>query len=130
MTDFDYSDLTKLAADLGTVPAKSGPNIRKAFEVTSVNVKKAWQEPLKGSASLAGLPSALGYDIETDGTSIKSEIGFDKNRSQGPLGNISEFGSPTIAPRGFGLTALEANQADFQKGLEIAISDALKEAGL
>lgn len=134
MADFDFSELTQLAADLGEVGENVGPNIRKAITGTSLGVKKAWQEPLRGSKTLGGLVPALSFDITTAqvfGVSvIKSEIGFDKDKAQGPLGNISEFGSPTIAGRGYGIAALEANQEDFQRGLEKATEDAEKEAGL
>jgi hypothetical protein len=132
--DFDFSQLTQLGADLGDVGDKVGPNVRKAIIGTSMGVKKAWQEPLKGSSQLFGLPSAISFDIRTAqmfGVSvIESEIGFDKGKTQGALGNISEFGSPTIAGRGYGIAALEANQADFQHGLEEATKDAEREAGL
>jgi len=134
MADFDFSELTQLAADLGKVGDKVGPNINSAIKGTSLGVKKAWQEPLRGSKTLGGLVPALSFDITTGqffGVSvIKSEIGFDKDKAQGPLGNISEYGSPTIAGRGYGIAALEANQEDFVRGLEIATRDAEKEAGL
>jgi hypothetical protein len=128
--DYDFSDVSKLAADLGRVPDNAGPFLRQAITGTSMGVKKAWQQPLKGSATLPGLVSALSFDIKSDGKSIESEIGFDLGRGQGPLGGISEFGSPTIAGRGYGLKALEDNQADFVKGIEAALDDALKKGGL
>jgi hypothetical protein len=134
MADFDFSALDQLAADLGEVAEHVGPNVRQAITGTSMGVKKAWQEPLKGSPTLPGLAWAVTFDITTFqgfGTSvIKSEIGFDKDRAQGALGNVSEFGTPTITGRGFGLKALEENQADFERGLDNALKDAEKEAGL
>jgi hypothetical protein len=126
---FDYSELNKLAADIGEVPDNSGPFLRSAIQFTATSVKKAWQEPLKGSSTLPGLPRAISYDIESNGKVLEAEIGFDKG-GQGSLGGVSEFGTPTVAGRGFGLKALEANQADFEKGIEIAISDAMRKVGL
>ena len=132
--DFDFSELDRLAADLGEVPAKSGPLIRKALEVTSRYVRDSWRDKLKGSISFKHLPGAVTYDIATFqgfGASIfQAEIGFDKSRSQGALGNISEFGTPKTPPSGFGHASLLENQDDFQKGIDIAIGDALKESGL
>lgn len=127
---FDFSEINKLAADLGQVPDNAGPFLRQAITGTSMGVKKAWQAPLKGSASLPGLAAAVTFDIKSDGKSIESEIGFDLSRGQGPLGGISEYGSPTIAGRGYGLKALEENQPDFIKGIEAALADALRKAGL
>lgn len=127
---FDFSDIDKLVADLGTVPNTAGPLIRKAVEITSLKIKRDWQEPLKGSATLPALPYALGFDVKSDGRTIESEIGFDLARNQGPLGGISEFGSPTITGRGYGLASLRKNQDDFVKGLEIALEQAQKRVGL
>lgn len=131
MADFDFSELTALSASLGKVADTAGPNIVKAITGTSLGVKKAWQAPLEGSATLGGLPRAIDFDITSDGKTIESEIGFSKSRGgQAALGNISEYGSPTIAGRGFGLKALEDNEPDFIRGLEIALEQAEKEAGL
>jgi len=123
---FDFSDINKLVADLATVPNTAGPLIRKAVEITSLKIKRDWQEPLKGSATLPALPFALGFDVKSDGRTIDSEIGFDLARNQGPLGGISEYGSPTITGRGYGLASLQKNQGDFVKGLEIALEQAQK----
>jgi len=133
--DFDFSELSQLAADLGEVPKKTGPKIRAALEVTSRKVKDSWKDKLAGGlGELKHLPRAVSYDIDTFqgfGASVfKAEIGFDKSKRQGALGNISEFGTPTTPPRGFGHAALQENQDDFKAGLEIAIAQALKEAGL
>ena len=129
MADYDFSELTKLSADLGDA-ADAIPNVKKAVTVTARNVKDAWRDRLKGSATLPALPYAVTYDVDVTAGGVEGEVGFDKGRAQGPLGNISEFGSPTVAPRGFGLASLEENQADFVTGIEKAIDDTLKANGL
>lgn len=129
MADFDFSDISKLAADLGDA-ADAIPNVKKAATVTSLKVKNAWRDKLRGSSTLPALPFAVSYDVKADAGSVEAEIGFDKSKNQGALGNISEFGSVNNAPRGFGLASLEENQADFVKGIEQAIDDTLKESGL
>jgi hypothetical protein len=134
MADFDFGELDQLAADLGDVTDNAGPNVSKAIGITSLKVKKAWQGRLDGSSTLPGLPSAVTYDITTFqgfGVSvIKSEIGFEKDRRQGALGNFSEFGTPKVPGRGYGLAALEENQKDFEDGLAIALRQAERSAGL
>jgi len=131
---FDFTEINALAADLGKVADNAGPNIRKAVEITSLLIKRDWQAPLKGSKTLPALPYALTYDVGAKlglgGSTVESEIGFDRGRKQGQLGHISETGSPTIAGRGYGLAALAANRADFEKGLAIALEQAQKKAGL
>ena len=129
MADFDFTDLSKLAADLQNA-ADAVPNVKKATEVTARKVKDAWRDKLKGSSTLPALPYAVTYDTKTTRGAVEGEVGFDKSRPQGPLGNISEFGSVNNAPRGFGLASLEENQADYVTGIERAIDDTLKENGL
>lgn len=131
--DIDFSDITKLAADIAEAPREVRPNLRKALEVTSRNIKDAWASKVAGSPGLEGLQGAVSYDVLSDNSSvapITAEIGFDKSRRQGPLGNISEFGSVHHPPRGYGLAALQENAADFEKGIDIAVEQAMKAAGL
>ena len=134
MATFDFGAVDQLVVDLDTAADGTGDFLRKAVEVASINIKQAWQEPLKGSPTLPVLAYAVTYDIDVAvfglGSGIKSEIGFDKSRAQGPLGNISEYGTPSIPGRGFGIRALEQNQGDFQRGIERAVDDALRKAGL
>lgn len=131
MAEFDFSQIDKLAADLGSVTQGTQANVRKAVEVTARKVKDSWRDKLKGSSTLPGLPTAVSYDIRQPGGSVEAEIGFDKGRRQGALGNVSEFGVPgRTGPRGFGLAALNENQEDFVTGIELAVDDDLKGADL
>jgi hypothetical protein len=127
---FDLSGLDRLAADLNGAGNAVIPFAVKALAVTSMNVKKTWQGKVSGAPGMPGLAGAVSYDVKTVGASIEAEIGYDKNRYQGPLGNISEFGSPTLAPRGYGAAALQENADDFVHGLERAVEDALKSRDL
>lgn len=129
MADFDFSSLSELAADLGEVARSARPNVRKATQVTAQKVRDSWREKLAGSATLPGLPAALSYDIETSVSGVEAEIGFDKE-GQGNLGNVSEYGTPNVAPRGFGLASLEENQADFVKGILMAVDESLSDGNL
>jgi hypothetical protein len=133
---FDFSELDQLAADLGQVADNAGPLINSAVQVTSVKVKKAAAKTVRGgSKRWKALPSTIDYDVtvfQGFGVSvIKSEIGYNKGKG-GSLGNVREFGAPqqSTPPSNDLLNALEANQGDFQKGLEIALRDAERRAGL
>lgn len=132
--EVDLSELNELARDLGDVPKNSGERLRQAQEVTARNIKDTWSGKLEGSRQLPGLPRAVDYDqgsaITRQGGEITTEIGFDKGRRQGPLGNISEFGTPRTPGRGFGAASLAENSGDYEKGIAQAIDDSLKELGL
>lgn len=131
--DFDFTEVTKLSGQLGGVPADSGRYLRKAIEVTARHIDDDWTAPLEGSATVPSGPKSITYDIKggnaVRGSELSAEIG-PVLTGQGPIVGLLEYGTPTTGPRGFGAAALEKNQADFVKGVEIAIDQALKEAGL
>lgn len=121
----DFSDLNKLAADLSDAPVKAVPFIRKAVEVTARKVKDDWREKLQGSSRVPRGPASISYDLklDTDG-SIGAEIGPEL-KGQGPVVGMLEYGTPSTAPTGFGHEALQKNEADFEKGLGVALGDVL-----
>ncbi len=128
----DASELDRLATDLGNVPGTAGRFIRSAVEVTARNVKDDWREELPKDGHARALPYAVGYDIKTlhafGASVIQAEIGPDKERPQGALGNLVEFGSVNNPPQGVGHGALQRNQADFERGLSKALEDAERAA--
>lgn len=125
----DTGELSKLAADIAKAPASAANNIRKAIEVTSRYVRDDWRKALSGSTSVPRGEYSISYDIEGGrgirAEYIESQIGPDLDRSQGSIVGLVEEGTPTLAPRGYGLAALERNQADLERGLQIAIGDVL-----
>lgn len=131
---FDFSDVLKLAASLGEVLEGSGRNIRKAVEVTARRIKDDWRKDAAGSSLAPGGDRAISYDLKGGngirGSEISAEIGPEL-RGAGSLVGLLEYGVPgRNGPRGYGAAALERNQEDFQKGLEIALEQAEKAAGL
>lgn len=130
---FDFSAVLKLAADLGEVPDKAGPNIRKAVEVTARKVKDDWRNEVAGSNLAPGGERAISYDLKGGnairGSEITAEIGPELGGA-GSLVGLVEYGTVTSGPRGYGAAALERNIPDFQTGLEKAIEDSERAAGL
>lgn len=138
----DTSDLSRLAADIGKAPSKSGRTLRQAMEVTAKNIRDTARDKASGLEHAPAFPASITYDVganhsllrETFGSggadTIMAEIGPDKDRPQGALGNLLEYGSVNNSPRGIMHGALQENQADFEKGIDKAIDDALKAVGL
>jgi hypothetical protein len=118
----DFSELSKLAADLGEVPKAIGPFVRKAVEVTARKVRDDWRDNAKGMPHAPAFPSSITYDLKggngVRGSEIDAEIGPDKSRPQGALGNLIEYGSVNNPAQGLGHGALQRNQEDFVTGLE------------
>lgn len=132
----DSSELDQLAADLGQVPENIGPFINSAVQFTSVRVKKAAAKSVSHSPRWKSIAASIDYEVSTfqgfGASVIKSEIGYNKGKGSGARGNIREFGAPgqNTPPSNDLLNALEANQADFEKGLNKAAADAERKAGL
>lgn len=142
MVDFDFSELSKLAADLGEVPDNTGPFLQKAVEVSSQAIKKDWAESAKGMEHAPAFPASITYDMGANhsllrnvfggggANQIQADIGPDKGRRQGALGNLIEFGSRNNPPMGLGHGALQREEPGFQRGIEKAVDDALKASDL
>jgi hypothetical protein len=130
----DFSEIDQLSASLGNVRANAGKYLRSAVAFTAKNIDKDWERESKGLQHAPAFPYSITYDISTFagfGVSvIQADIGPDKDRAQGALGNLIEFGSVNNPPQGLGHGALQRNEADFEKGLSLALEDAERDAGV
>lgn len=140
--EIDSSDFSKLSADLRAAGAAATPFLRKALEVTGRAIRDTARENATGISNARAFPYSISYDfvgsaggllgaIRAGGDHvIELEVGPDKDRAQGALGNLLEYGSVNNAPQGIMHGALQANEADFERGIDRAIDDAMKAAGL
>jgi hypothetical protein len=126
----DASEVRGLARDMGEASANALPFLRAAVQHTSLLVKTSWRDKASGNRFAPAFPASITYDTVIGDSEIRSEIGPDKDRPQGALGNLIEFGSVNNPPRGYGQAALAENEDDFERGLSIAIDDALRASGL
>lgn len=125
MTDVDFSELMKLAADLGDVDRKVAPFVRKAVQVTSYKIRDDWRKEAKRSG-LAGYAASVTYETKESRDGITGEIGPDLGRNQGSFGFVEDAGGGVrSAPQHAGRSAARKNEADFVRGLEKAIGDIL-----
>lgn len=130
MADDDFSELMELAADLSAVPSAANRNIKKAIEVTARNVKDDWREGATVSKGYAKTYSAaVDYTLKYPGGAIEAEVGPSLGKTPGASAGFLEDapGGVVSAPQHAGRDALEANEEDFVRGLEIAIFEALAE---
>ncbi|MFI6228884.1 hypothetical protein ACIBCR_16395 [Micromonospora echinospora] len=126
--DLDGSDLNRLRADLEEVPEDAHRNIRRAVEFTARGIKDAARDFAGGIAHAPHYPAAITYDIDDQGAGVgvAAEIGPDKDRKQGALGNILEYGTVKNPPYAHLGPALDIWTPDFETGLEKAATDALE----
>ena len=141
---FDFSEVSRLAADLGELAngAAVSKNMRAAVQVTSLKVKRDAQESVSKVALLGQAAGAIHYETSEKSDGVEAEIGYDKG-GVGNLGNLIEFGAPNAHPYGDKnapnqplpphndlANALAKNQGDFEKGLNLAAEQAERSVGL
>jgi hypothetical protein len=125
MAGIDVIGLTVVVDDLGTFAERLRVNVGKAVTVTSRKVRDDARNRIRGHKYLPAYPYSITYDVKVTPVGVEGEIGPDKGRSQGPLGNIIEYGTSKNAPIPHLGPALDANAEDLVTGIEIAVHQAM-----
>ena len=88
----DVSELFQFAADLGKASIRAAKEADRALEKGAHNIKEALAAQAKGSRNkgFRKMGKAISYDNPAD---LTYEIGPDKDRRGGALGNIFFFGT-------------------------------------
>lgn len=89
---FDFSQVAELAADLGRLPGKALPEVDKVTKKGADNIKRALAAQASGSEHFHGMAGSFSYDSMYGLGSVGYEIGPDKSRRGGALGNLFFFG--------------------------------------
>lgn len=118
MISIEGDDLGDLADALRRAAKRAPEETRKVVSKGALNIKNDWRKRWSGYAHAPALPSAVTYDIRSSGSRIEAEIGPDKAKRQGALGNLFEFGSVNNAPIPGGVPALEVETPKFTQALE------------
>lgn len=121
----DVSELDALAADLANAVPVSAAKVRGVVHKGAANIKADWRQAWSGMAHAPALPAAVTFEATVGADWIEAVIGPDKDRPQGALGNLIEFGSEHNAPRPGGEPALQAEEPRFVKAMEDIAGDLL-----
>lgn len=121
------SGLNELAVALESAADDAVDEGRKVVSRGALQIKNDWRRRWSGSPHAPALPYAIGYDVRTAGTRVSAEIGPDKAKRQGALGNLYEFGSVNNAPRPGGAPALAAEEPRYVAALEKLAVDLLED---
>lgn len=113
----DSDDLRTLAVDLDRAAARAPEETRAVVVKGNINIKRDWRSAWSGLAHALALPAAITDDVRYGLGVIVGEVGPDKGRRQGALGNLIEFGSENNAPIPGGLPAAEAEAPRFERAL-------------
>lgn len=113
-----WAETEALVIDLAAAPERLAVDLPAVVSKGALNIKNDWRASLAGLPHLPHLPGAIGYDLSVTLDSASAEIGPDKDKKQGPLGNIIEFGTSKNPPRLDGQRALDAEEPKFVAALE------------
>lgn len=90
--------LNGLVAHLEAAGRDVAPEAKKVLGRAGFNVKRDAQKKASGIRHAPHYPRAIGYDVWWRGESGHVVIGPDKDKPQGPLGNILEYGTSNNPP--------------------------------
>lgn len=121
----DASEVYKLAADLAQVGPKSVPVMRAGMQAAGEVVAKAWRNNVlrdsDGNTAIPHYPESIDAELSFSVRSVDVEVGPNKDKRQGKLGHIIEFGSETSPPHLHGLRAVTDNEARIERALGQAL---------
>jgi hypothetical protein len=125
---FDFSDLTKLAAQFQNVDDELPKGTSRAVTASAYQVAKLWRASLQGS-DVPAAASTVQYRVQAGRTEVNAEIASDRGTAR-LIGyaHAREYGSLTVAPFGDARKALQGTLDDFERGLRIAGERAIERA--
>jgi hypothetical protein len=119
-------DLFSLERDLREVGAEANKRISQATEVTARNIKDDWRQGAEHTG-LEGYAASIDYEMDYSGDSIGAKIGPNLG-GQGSLGIVEDApGDVRSAPQHAGRDAARANEDDYARGIEIAVTGAVED---
>lgn len=113
-----WSETEALALDLGAAPERVLAGVAQVVAKGALNIKNAWRRSASGLAHAPAYPFSITYDDHVSADGASAEIGPDKDKKQGALGNLIEFGSSKNPPHLDGQKALDAEEPRFIAALE------------
>ena len=123
-------DIRSLAADLSAAGVAVRPFARQAVQVTARHIKDDWRAAANRTG-LARYAADITYETRELATAIVADIGPTPDGDQGAFGFVEDApGGVFSAPQHAGRDALERNEADFERGVDAAVADALRVVGL
>lgn len=116
-----------LAADMLKAAAEAIVVTRAVVQKGALNIKQDAKKNVQASAPVenAYAHNAITYDTGIGKTTIDAEIGYDKDKRGGALGNILEYGSRNNPPHRDLGRALDVETPKFEATLTAAIEKLL-----
>lgn len=114
----EHGDLDRLVADLDKVASRVPDEAEKVVAKGALNIKNGARQRVGSPAHAPAYPAALGYDMTSDRSGPSAEIGADKNKRQGALANLIEYGSVNNPPKPHIRPAADEELPKFERAME------------
>lgn len=114
----DHSDLDRWILDLDEAARGLMPEVRKVVQKGALNIKTGARRRIGRPAHAPAYANAITYDSVETATRAEAEIGPDKGRRQGALGNLLEYGSVNNAPIPHIRPATDEELPRFEKAMD------------
>jgi hypothetical protein len=96
--EFDFSEFDDVLADLDKAPGRAVPKLTAATRAASGKIREAMVKDATGIGHAPHFPRSITDEVKFGVGRISAEIGPDKSRKQGALGNILYFGGSKSGP--------------------------------
>lgn len=116
--EIDTRELRRLEYDFTEALAAAPQEARKVVQKGALNIKTDAQRRVAGLRHAPAYPRAISYDSRDTSAGPEAEIGPDKKRRQGALGNILNYGTVKNAPIPHMEPAADAELPRFEKAME------------
>lgn len=93
------------------------PEAKKVLSKAALNIKNDARKKASGIRHAPAYPRAIGYDTDWRDTLGRAEIGPDKDKRQGALGNFLEYGDPRTPAQPHLGPALDYEAPNFERYL-------------
>lgn len=121
----DITGLNELVADLTQAPVEVTAGSRGVLQKGALNIKQDAQRLISGLRHAPLYPASITYDTDFKAGGWEAEIGPDKTRPQGALGNLLEYGSTNNPPFAHLGPALDLEGPRFEKAIADLVDGAL-----
>lgn len=125
MSEFDVSEVYEFALGLDKAADDVFDKMRPVVAKGALNIKRDLQADAQGHPHFPAFPASISYETKALRNEISAEIGPDKDKRQGALGNILYFGT-SKNPAVLDINGpLDREEPRLVKAIEDAIEDLL-----
>ena len=129
--DINLTEVTVLASQVEGFRQRLGPAMKDVTSKGALNIKNAARDSIMAQTRhiyVKQYPNSISYTLtKSTQTMVEAEIGPDKNKPQGALGNLLEYGTSRVPPRPHLNPALDAETPNYEQYMAEAAENAVFE---